>query len=68
MDTCALGRSSGAERFGPPRRATVLEVFPPPSISIQARSVSETLQAWAMQPRGVKGGSPSKISARLPTP
>ncbi len=28
----------------------------------QARAISATLQAWAMQPCGRKGGSPSKIS------
>ncbi len=39
-----------------------------PEISTQARSVSATLQACAMQPRGAKGDSPSKISAMLPTP
>jgi hypothetical protein len=31
-------------------------------ISTQQRSTSATLQAWAMQPRGVKGASASKIS------
>jgi hypothetical protein len=36
--------------------------------SDQARRVSATLQAWAGQPAGVKGGSPSKISATLPIP
>ncbi len=38
------------------------------AISVQARRVSETLHAWAIHPRGVKGGSPSKISAMLPMP
>ena len=32
------------------------------------RSVSATLQAWAMQPSGLWGGSPPKISDRFPTP
>src|SRR5438270_8093685 len=32
----------------------------------QARKTSATLQAWAMQPRGVNGGSASKISAIEP--
>jgi hypothetical protein len=34
----------------------------------QARRVSATVQAWAMQPRGVCGGCPSKISPRVPSP
>jgi len=34
----------------------------------QARSVSATLQAWAMQPPGANGGSASKTSAMEPTP
>ena len=36
-------------------------------VAAQARRASATLQAWAGQPRGVKGASPSKISATLPT-
>ena len=36
--------------------------------SLQARRISPTVQAWAMQPRGVYGGSPSKISAIVPRP
>src|SRR5713101_2603159 len=36
------------------------------AVSAQARSTSATLQAWAGHPRGVKGASPSKISAMLP--
>ena len=39
----------------------------PPS-SCQARSVSATLHAWAMQPRGSNGASPSQISAIEPRP
>ena len=35
--------------------------------STPARNSSATLQAWAMQPRGVNGGSASKISALLAT-
>jgi hypothetical protein len=34
----------------------------------QARSTSATDQAWAIQPRGRWGASPSKISLMLPTP
>ena len=34
----------------------------------QARSVSATLQACAMQPPGLNGGSASNTSATLPTP
>src|SRR5207247_1373356 len=33
-----------------------------------ARSNSATVQACAMHPRGVKGGSPSKTSLRVPSP
>ena len=33
-----------------------------PEVFTQQRSTSATLQAWAMQPRGVNGGSASKIS------
>ena len=40
----------------------------PAASACQARSVSPTDHAWATQPRGVKGGSPSKISATEPTP
>ena len=36
--------------------------------SDQVRSTSATLHAWAMQPRGVWGGSPSKISLMVPRP
>ena len=39
-----------------------------PLSACHARSVSATLQTWAMQPRGANGGSPSKISAMEPTP
>ena len=38
------------------------------TISLQARRISPTVHAWAMQPRGVCGGSPSKISASVPRP
>src|SRR5271165_6939810 len=37
-----------------------------PEVFIQQRSTSATLQAWAMQPRGVCGGSASKISLMVP--
>ena len=40
----------------------------PPLIAVQAASTSATDQAWAMQPRGAWGASPSKISLRLPSP
>jgi hypothetical protein len=36
-------------------------------IACQARSVSATLHAWATQPSGRNGASPSKISAIEPT-
>jgi hypothetical protein len=36
--------------------------------SCHARKVSATLKAWAVHPFGVKGGSPSKISAIEPIP
>jgi hypothetical protein len=38
------------------------------STAASERSSSATLQAWAMQPRGLCGGSASKISLTLPTP
>lgn len=38
------------------------------SVICQVRSTSATLQACATQPRGVNGGSPSKISLMLPMP
>ena len=41
--------------------------FPAVSVS-HARSTSATVHACAMQPRGVKGGSASKISLSVPTP
>src|SRR6185369_3338966 len=41
---------------------------PSAPISHQARSVSATLHAWAMAPRGANGASPSKLSAMLPRP
>jgi hypothetical protein len=34
----------------------------------QARKVSPTVHACAMQPFGVNGGSPSKISPAVPSP
>src|SRR6185503_5393393 len=37
------------------------------AVFTQHRSTSATLHAWAMQPRGVKGGSASKISLIEPT-
>src|SRR5438874_8736344 len=37
------------------------------AVLTQQRSTSATLQAWATQPRGVKGGSASKISLMEPT-
>jgi len=36
--------------------------------SVQACSTSATDQAWAMQPRGAWGESPSAISLMLPMP
>ena len=38
----------------------------PELVACRQRSSSATLQAWAGHPRGVKGGSPSKISLTLP--
>src|SRR5262245_36844306 len=40
---------------------------PAVAVRTKARSTSATLQPWAMQPRGVKGASASKISLMLPT-
>ena len=37
------------------------------AVFTQQRSISATLQAWATHPRGVKGGSASKISLMVPT-
>ena len=37
-----------------------------PAVFTQQRSISATLQAWATHPRGVKGGSASKISLMVP--
>src|ERR1700759_870788 len=36
------------------------------AVFTQQRRTSATLQAWAMQPRGVNGGSASKISLMEP--
>jgi hypothetical protein len=38
------------------------------AVSCQTRSTSATVQAWAIQPRGAIGASPSKISLKLPKP
>ena len=38
------------------------------SVIRHARNTSATLHAWAVQPRGAKGASPSNISLMLPTP
>jgi hypothetical protein len=35
---------------------------------VRQRNISATLQAWAMQPRGVNGGSASKTSLIEPMP
>ena len=35
-------------------------------MACQARKTSATLQAWAMQPPGAWGGSPSKTSLTVP--
>jgi hypothetical protein len=43
----------------------------PPNVypmATQARNTSATVQAWAIQPRGVIGASPSKISLPVPRP
>src|SRR5207237_7278749 len=39
-----------------------------PLVFTRHRKTSATLQAWAIQPRGVYGASASKISAIVPTP
>ena len=46
----------------------IFHVEPAHAVLTQHRSTSATLQAWAMQPRGVNGGSASKISLIEPTP
>jgi hypothetical protein len=38
------------------------------AVSCQTRRTSATVQAWAIQPRGAIGESPSKISLKLPKP
>ena len=62
--TARVTESPVRQVTAPPREAA--HAFTGIWIACQARSVSETLHAWATQPSGRNGASPSKISAIEP--